>query len=239
MLDIQNEVGNERRKNMIKTGKEGFIEESRKTLEEIYDMLHSLKNVSLLKLQKEKTALVMVDLINGFTREGALKSSRVEEILPSVAKLQKACLLNGFPILAFADSHSTVSPEFESYPPHCLAGTSEEEIAEELQQVGGYQLIRKNSTNGFLEEEFRHWLKEHEKIMNFLIVGDCTDICIQQFAVTLKTWFNKENRKSRIVVPMDLVETYDLGVHNGNLVHVMALYNMIINGVEVVQSIEV
>ncbi len=224
---------------MIKANKDNFLKESGKALEEIYEMLQSLKSISLEELQKERTALLMVDLINGFTREGALKSQRVEQILPSAAKLQRACLLKGFPILAFADSHSMASPEFTSYPPHCLTGTSEEEIAEELQQVGGYQLIRKNSTNGFLEEAFSRWLKENDRIDTFLIVGDCTDICIQQFAETLKTWFNKENKESRIIVPMDLVETYELGMHNGNLVHVMALYNMTINGVEVVRSVEV
>lgn len=224
---------------MIKANKDNFLKESGKALEEIYEMLQSLKSISLEELQKERTALIMVDLINGFTREGALKSQRVEQILPSAAKLQRACLLKGFPILAFADSHSMASPEFTSYPPHCLTGTSEEEIAEELQQVGGYQLIRKNSTNGFLEEAFSRWLKENDRIDTFLIVGDCTDICIQQFAETLKTWFNKENKESRIIVPMDLVETYELGMHNGNLVHVMALYNMTINGVEVVRSVEV
>ncbi|SHJ75115.1 Nicotinamidase-related amidase [Anaerocolumna jejuensis DSM 15929] len=224
---------------MIKANKDNFLKESGKALEEIYEMLQSLKSISLEELQKERTVLIMVDLINGFTREGALKSPRVERILPSAAKLQSACLLKGFPILAFADSHSMTSPEFASYPPHCLTGTSEEEIAEELQQVGGYQLIRKNSTNGFLEEAFSRWLKENDRIDTFLIVGDCTDICIQQFAETLKTWFNKENKESRIIVPMDLVETYELGMHNGNLVHVMALYNMTINGVEVVQSVEV
>lgn len=223
---------------MMKVDKDSFLEESKKALEEIFEMLKSLKSISLEDLQRDKAALVMVDLINGFTREGALKSSRVEEILPAVAELQKACLLKGFPILAFADSHSMASPEFEAYPTHCLTGSSEEEIAEELQQVGGYQLIRKNSTNGFIEEDFKNWLMDYQEIDTFLIVGDCTDICIQQLAVTLKTWFNKENKKSRIIVPMDLVETYELGMHNGNLVHVMALYNMIINGVEVVRSVD-
>lgn len=222
---------------MNRIEKEEFLEESKRTLGDIYDMLNSAKSISLQELQKDRTALIMVDLINGFTREGALKSARVEEIIPAVAELQKACLENGFEILAFGDSHSTDSPEFESYPPHCLCGSAEEEIAEELQEVGGYRLIRKNSTNGFIEEEFRQWLAERENLDTFLVVGDCTDICILQFAVTLKTWFNKENKKSRILVPMDLVETYDLGLHKGDLVHVMALYNMTINGVEVVRSV--
>jgi nicotinamidase-related amidase len=223
---------------MKRVAKEKFLTDSQKALNEIYDMLHSVKSISLQELPAEKTALIMVDLINGFTREGALQSAKVEGILNEVVKLQQASIDKGIEILAFADSHNEASPEFESYPPHCLIGTSEEEIVIELQQVGGYQLIRKNSTNGFLEEEFQKWLSEKQDIDSFIIVGDCTDICIQQFAVTLKCWFNKENKKARVIVPIDLVETYDLGSHNGDLVQLMALYNMTINGVEVVQTIE-
>ena len=222
---------------MTLAAKEKLLKDSQKTLNEIYDMLYSAKSISLQELQSDKTALIMVDLINGFTREGALQSARVESILKEVVKLQQASIDKGFEILAFADSHSEASPEFESYPAHCLMGTSEAEVVTELQQAGGYQLIHKNSTNGFLEEEFQKWLSERQIIDTFIIVGDCTDICIQQFAITLKCWFNKENKKARVLVPIDLVETYDLGSHNGDLVQLMALYNMIINGVEVVRNI--
>jgi hypothetical protein len=35
-----------------------------------------------------------------------------------------------------------------------------------------------------------------------------------------------------------MVETYDLGTHNGDLMNVMALYNMLGNGIEVVTELE-
>ncbi len=41
-----------------------------------------------------------------------------------------------------------------------------------------------------------------------------------------------------MIVPANTVETYDLGLHSGDLMHVMALYNMIINGIEVVAGVE-
>ncbi len=224
---------------MKKVNKDAFIKQSMVTLEGIYDHLAGLREVAMDVLEPGKTALVVVDMINGFAREGMLKSARVEGIIAGIEAIAKACDKLGIQRLAFADSHTDASPEFSSYPPHCLKGTSEEELVDELKDLGGWTLIPKNSTNGFLEPAFQEWLAKNEAIDTFIVTGDCTDICIQQFAITLKTWFNRKDRKSRIIVPIDAVDTYDLGLHSGDLMHVMALYNMIGNGVEVVSGIRV
>ncbi len=214
-------------------------EKSRIALEGIVTMLSSLPSLPLNELQGEQTVFVIIDMINGFAREGALKSERVESLIPVIAKLSEECGRRGIRKLAFADNHTNESPEFGAYPPHCIQGTSESEIVDELKAVGGYTLIPKNSTNGFLEKEFQAWLSQNKQIRNFIITGDCTDICIQQFAVTLKTWFNMHNEISRIIVPVNAVDTYDLGLHDGDLLHTVALYNMAVSGVELVRSIEV
>lgn len=171
-------------------------------------------------------------------REGALKSSRVEELIPEITELSKMCDKLEISKLAFADCHIEASPEFDAYPTHCVAGTYEGEIVDEIKEIGGYTLIPKNSANGFLEEEFQKWLKENQQMNIFIITGDCTDICVQQFAITLKTWFNMQNKKVRIIVPVNAVETYDFELHDGDLMNVIALYNMITNGIEVVKAIE-
>lgn len=218
--------------------KDRFLKDSIETLGGIFDMLEELPSLELKDLKKEHTAFVIVDMINGFTREGALKSPRVESLIPEISRLSKACDELGIPKIAFADNHTNASPEFDSYPQHCVIGSFEEEIVDELKEIGGYKLIPKNSTNGFLEEEFQKWFVENKDIDTYIITGDCTDICIQQFAITLKTYFNMKNRKSRIIVPVSAVDTYDLGLHNGDLMHATALYNMIINGVEVVKEVK-
>ena len=220
------------------TNKNEFLKMSVNTLEEIFDTLTKLPAIRLEDLSGEQTALIIVDMINGFAREGALSSPRVEALIPEIAELSKACGELHITKLAFADSHTEASPEFEAYPAHCMAGTIEGEIVDELGEIGGYTLIPKNSTNGFLEEEFQKWLKENEHINTFIITGDCTDICIQQFAITLKTWFNMHNKKAKVIVPINAVDTYDLGLHDADLMSAMALYNMIINGVEVVAGVE-
>jgi nicotinamidase-related amidase len=221
---------------MIK--KNEFLKRSGETLEEIFDMLAKLPAIQLKDLQGKQTALVIVDMVNGFAREGALKSPRVEGLIPEIAELSKACDELQITKLAFADCHTKASPEFDAYPAHCMIGTSEGEIVDELREIGGYTLIPKNSTNGFLEEEFQKWFKENEHINTFVITGDCTDICVQQFAVTLKTWFDMQNKKARVIIPVNTVETYDFGIHNGDLMNVMALHNIMTNGIEVVAGVE-
>ena len=220
------------------TKKNKFSQRSVEILGEVFEMLAELPSIQFKDLQKEQTALVIIDMINGFTREGALKSSRVEELIPEIVKLSKSCNDFKIPKIAFADCHTEFSPEFDAYPVHCVMGTNEGEIVDEIKEIGDYVLISKNSTNSFLEEKFQDWLKQNEHVNTFIITGGCTDICIQQFAITLKTWFNMQNKKSRIVVPINAVETYDLNLHDGDLTNVMALYNMIINGIEVVGGVK-
>ncbi|TYQ16661.1 UNVERIFIED_CONTAM: nicotinamidase-related amidase [Acetivibrio alkalicellulosi] len=223
---------------MRNINKNDFLNRSVETLEQILGMFDKLPVISLKELQGSKTALIIVDMINGFTREGALKSPRIEKIIPQIANLSKMCNDNGIIKLAFADCHTNASPEFDAYPPHCIKGSCEVEIVDELKEIGGYTLISKNSTNGFLEEDFFKWLMDNKNIDTFIITGDCTDICIQQFAITLKTWFNMKNKKARVIVPINAVETYDLELHNGDLMNVMSLYNMMGNGVEIVKSVD-
>ena len=218
--------------------KNDFLKASAHTLGDIYDMLEKLPVLRLEDIRGRQTALVIVDMVNGFAREGALKSPRVEELIPEITRLLKKCDELGTLKLAFADCHTKASPEFDAYPEHCMEGTYEGEIVDEIKQAGGYTLIPKNSTNGFLEAEFQKWLEGNPQVNTFIVTGDCTDICVQQFAITLKTWFNIKNSKVRVIVPVNAVDTYDLGLHNGELVNVMALYNMIINGVEVVKEAE-
>ncbi|MGI6085643.1 MAG: cysteine hydrolase family protein [Acetivibrionales bacterium] len=222
----------------MKINKNEFLQRSNEALGQILDMLEGLPVIRLQDLKPEETVLVIVDMINGFVREGALKSQRAEGIIPKIAELSKACNKLQIKKIAFADAHTKASPEFDSYPEHCMAGTAESEIVDELKEIGGYTLIPKNSTNGFLEKEFQAWLKENESINTFIVTGVCTDICVQQFSITLKTWFNMQNKRARVIVPVNTAETYTLGLHDGDLMHVMALYNMIVNGVEVVAGVE-
>lgn len=215
-----------------------FFNQSQQTLEEITEWLENLPSLTLGRLTGKDTALVVMDMINGFANDGALTSPRIKELIHEIVAISKRCDEQGIAKLAFADNHTMDSPEFGAFPPHCLAGTREAELLDELKEIGDYTLIPKNSTNAFMEKGFQDWLAGNPHKNNFIVTGNCTDICILQFTLTLKSWFNGQNRKSRIIVPENAVNTYHSPGHNGDLAHLMALRNMHLNGIEIARGIE-
>lgn len=222
---------------MLSFAKEGLLESASGTLSGIYDMVAAAPGLSWEEV-KAPAALFVVDMINGFVREGVLQSPRVERLIPRIKDMMEKANKRGLQIVAFADNHPEHSPEFGSYPQHCLSGSSESEMVDELRQAAPYTLVRKNSTNGALSAEFQRWWAEHQEIQTFILVGDCTDICILQLALWLKAAANELNRYVRVVVPIDATETYDLGLHQGDLMHLLALYNMSMNGIEIAASVQ-
>lgn len=218
--------------------KREFLESAQQALSEIYDSVRSAPELSLSALEPGRTVLLVVDMVNGFVKEGAMSSPRVGELNKKIASFCKGCSDRGIEVLAFADTHTMESPEFTAYPPHCLQGDWESEVTEEIDRACAFTRISKHSTNGFLEPAFRTWMQEHPQIDCFLIVGDCTDICIQQLALSLKAEFNRKNLPARVVVPAACCDTFDLGMHDGDLMHLMALYSMGAGGVEIVSDVE-
>ncbi|MDE7278127.1 MAG: cysteine hydrolase [Oscillospiraceae bacterium] len=210
----------------------------RETVCGLISEIKELSPMDFSELVPEKTALIVVDVINGFIREGAMSSSIIEGIVPNVVKLMEKFKDAGIPVAAFADCHSENCAEFASFPQHCLSGTSESELVDELKEVGGYFLIKKNSTNGFHEKDFMHELVRNPKINTFVVVGDCTDICVMQLCLTLKTWFTAQDRTSEIIVPMNCVETYDSPDHNADFMNIAAYKLMKDSGIKFVSEIK-
>jgi nicotinamidase-related amidase len=195
------------------------------------------KSINLKDLKEENTAIIVVDMVRGFYDVGALASSRVKNIISPLVKLNDKT--PGYKKVFFIDSHEEGCCEFNAYPPHCIANTIESELIEELKvYTRNNKVIKKNSTNGFHTKEFQQWLKDNSSINNFIVTGVCTDICVETLAISLITYFNEINEEKNIIVPMDLVETYDLGIHNGDLMNLISLYKMKINGINIVKYIE-
>ena len=141
------------------------------------------------------------------------------------------------PVLAFADTHTPESPELSSYPPHCLRGTAEAEVCAPIAAVPGLVTFEKNSTNGFLEAPFRRWLEDNPGIRTLIAVGDCTDICVYQFAVAAKAYFNTRNHDARVIVPTALTDTFDAPGHPADLLNTVFWRSMQDNGVELCRQI--
>lgn len=198
------------------------------------------ETIDLCSINKEKTALITVDMVNGFVYSGALSSPRVASIVNNIVEINKKA--EHIKKVFFVDSHEEASIEFSSFPKHCLKNTHEADLIHELKpflsQEKNAVCIEKNSTNGFMSNDFKEWLnKNMHETDNYIVVGCVTDICVLQFALSLKAYFNEENLNKRIIVPIDCVHTFDGGTHKADLMNLFALYNMKLCGIEVVDKI--
>lgn len=203
--------------------------------EKILNMSEEIKGkfVDLNDLDKDKTAIVIVDMVNGFVHEGALSSPRVEGIVDEIVRINEKTL--GNKKIFFLDEHTNNSTEFKSYAKHCLEGSLEAELIPELKNEAlldsNTVMIPKNSVNGFHAPGFKKWLEENEsQIENYIICGCEVDICVSNFANTLKTYFNQKNMDKRIIIPSNAVETFDFGTHDGDLMKIISLWEMQSNG---------
>lgn len=234
-------------KEMVLTQDEAaFLADAGKGLLQAYRSIKGAPPLPLTDLPQGQTALVVIDPLEGFTRKGPLQSARIARIIPSIRRLMEWFAYHGMPVLVLADSHPENSQEFDAYPQHCIVGTEECDVVSELQEIGHYHLISKNSTNGYLEEDFQQFLAQNPQITHWVVTMDCTDICVWQFATTLKAHFNRLNRPSEIIVPVDGVETFhtqpdpdsDYPGHHGDLFHVMALASMKLGGIRIVSRLD-
>jgi nicotinamidase-related amidase len=196
-------------------------------------------------------ACVSVDMIVGFCSEGPLSSPRVGALAPRVAALFRRAYAAGVRDFVFTqDAHPEDSPEFADFGPHCIRGTREAETVPELRELpfaDTIPVIPKRSLSSTIATEFGAWLAARPQIRRFLIVGDCTDLCIYQAAMDLKLRANADQLPYQVIVPERCVDTYDVPVevaerlgilpHDGDLLHRLFLYHMALNGVRVVRDI--
>jgi nicotinamidase-related amidase len=196
----------------------------------------------------ERVAVISVDMIDGFCKEGPLSGPRVGALIPPVvATLARAHALGVRSIALTQDTHDPHTPEFGAYPPHCVAGTPESRTVAEIAALpfaGAIAVFPKNSLSSHLGTGLGAWLRERPELDTFIIIGDCTDLCVYSAAMHLRLEANALNLQRRVIVSAHAVDTFDtpvavareLGIlaHDGDLHHVLFLHHMAQNGVEVV-----
>lgn len=181
----------------------------------------------------KKNLLIVVDMVNGFVEGGALADKNIHRIVPNIiAKIEEA-KKNGTPIIAFRDSHSMTDEEFKAYPPHCLKGTWESELIDELKPYEKDMIvIEKNTTNGFKTAQMRQILENHE-FGRIDITGCCTDICVYDLTQSLLKYFADKGIKTQIDIDEASVDTFGGEGHNADKVNVQTLAELNSLGVNV------
>ncbi|MDE5586985.1 MAG: cysteine hydrolase, partial [Bacilli bacterium] len=169
--------------------------------------------------------LIIVDTLNGFARgNGMLVSPLVEAIIPNVvfyveeAGKNKKCLR-----IFVNDAHDKDSVEFKRFggKPHCLRGTVEAQLVDELIPYEEDAIVfEKNSTSFMFAKNpnFKYGFMEMlDKLINLKrvkVCGCCTDICDTNGVLPMMNYFDEDNRDIEVELLEDAIATYDAPWHD-------------------------
>ena len=215
---------------------------SQQHLTDLETWLSNLEPLQLNSLEPTETAVLSVDVIEGFCRVGVLASPRVEAIIPNVVSLIQNADARGIKDIAFIqDAHPEHAEEFGAYPPHCVKDTLEAQAASELESLPNwknYAHFEKNSISSLESTELVAWLEERPQLKNIICVGDVTDLCLYSLAIGVKLRSLAQGLGQRVIVPENCVQTWDSPDHPGDLYHAMFLFQLKRNGVEIVLGVK-
>jgi nicotinamidase-related amidase len=157
---------------------------------------------------QDKVELVIVDAVKGFTTSGAMADpDAMQPMVETIDRLSMRLLRTlgrGLHVTFFRDCHYPDIPE-PPYPPHCCMDTQEWEIDDRLKWLatleGVSTTIDKDCIDGLVgslrvgerdrgnydipyrSHFLQHMLERKPKAV--IVVGDCTDICVSDFVVSL------------------------------------------------------
>lgn len=167
-------------------------------------------------------ALIVVDMQNGFLRSGNLASEHCLAVLPAVVSEVEAALAAGHLVVFTADTHEPDDLEFQIFPTHCVRGTEEAELVDELRQFVGREnvhVVAKRRYSALFETEFEG-LFHRFGVTGARICGVCTDICV------LHTTADLRNRDYPVTVIASATATFDAPEHPAEAVREQSLAHM-------------
>ena len=165
-------------------------------------------------LKMYEGCLIVVDMVNGFVREGVLHDPKIADIIPRQIELIKEAKHEGKLIVFIKDTHTKDAVEFERFgnTNHCLEGTYESELVDELKVFENDPdtvVIEKNSTSYMEAPEFRELLQYQTELEEVDVCGCCTDICVVNGTIPMGNYFDQWNRRVKIRVHEDAIATYN------------------------------
>lgn len=165
--------------------------------------------------------LIVVDTQEGFTRKGNLASDTCTAAIPRIRRIVQEEIAAGAPVIFTKDSHVENDAEFKMFPPHCIVGTEEHELVEELREFepGAAAVVQKRRYSAFFDTEMEKVLEQLDPD-EIHVAGLCTDICV------LHTTSDLRNRDYDVVVRREGVETFNAEGHDNREVNRWALSHM-------------
>lgn len=131
---------------------------------------------------------------------GALYVPGAENIIPTVAKLNKFAAEHGIPLISTTDAHIENDPEFQQWPPHCVVGTEGQKKPEETLveprvtippektafELGDAKqiIVQKRALDVFTNPNFPELLNRLNAD-KYVVYGVVTEICVRHAALGL------------------------------------------------------
>ena len=190
--------------------------------------------------RKIKNLAINIDMVNGFVKEGSLAAPSIMRVVPRQIELLNDYLNDDDKAMIFIrDEHTGNSVEFKTFGIHCLQGTKETRVIDELKeyQKNAYDFT-KNSTNFVFAPGFREQIERLENLKTVLLMGCLSEVCVKNGGITLRNYFDQINRNIDIYVAEDAIDTYDAPGHNAEEVTMRAIEDMKANGIKVLAKKE-
>ena len=177
-------------------------------------------------LKVYKKCLIVVDMVNGFVREGALADKHIEGTIANQVTLIKQYKEEGNLVIFIKDTHTMDSVEHDRFggAVHCIEGTEEAELVDELKPFENTEntiSLEKNSTSYIWAENksegynFVDVLNGLENVEEIEVVGCCTDICVTNGVLPMMNYFDQKNRRVGVTLYQDAIDTFEIpGIHN-------------------------
>ncbi len=131
-----------------------------------------------IKLKKDKTALLIVDMQNDFVKKGGrLVVSNAEGTVSPIKRLLDRARENKVKVFFTQDWHDPEDYEFEIWGKHAEKDTWGAEIIEELKPLENEHRIKKLRYDAFFGTPLDHLLRLF-KIKNLVVTGTVANICV-------------------------------------------------------------
>ncbi|MCH7720442.1 MAG: cysteine hydrolase [Planctomycetes bacterium] len=148
--------------------------------------------------------IMVIDMLEGFTRRGPLASPRVAALLPLQAAFLSR-LTGGDRVVFVSDAHGPNDPEFRRFPPHCLGGSDEALVCRELIRAVPpavrVEHVTKTTFSGFHETDLGELVQAADS-NEWIVIGCVTDCCLEANVADLVY------RGCEVTVIRDLIDTW-------------------------------
>lgn len=188
-------------------------------------------------MKTEKIAIIAIDPVNSFFKDGTLPVPQAEEIITPINRLVATATWNGIKTFVVREGHPERSRHFDKWPIHGVRGSWGAEVHPRLRLEGAKYFVKGTSheDDGYSGFEGVAETDEKTKLADDLraagitavaLVGLATDYCVKATAISAR----EEGFKALLVT--DAVRAVNLKPEDGE----KAIVEMTAAGVELTTS---